>query len=532
MMYSATSLVAQADPSSPFGQLIPENLGESVLSLVVAIGYLLVGLVVALLVAGAVRGLLKRTDLDNRVAGWLAGQEGGETIPVEKWVGGVVFWLIFLFAVVASLDTLELEQVSTPLNALLEQITAFLPRLFMAGVLLAGAWLLATAVKMATTRILQTFNIDRQVNEQAGSSDFSLSETVGNSLFWFILLLLLPSILSTLQLEGTLLPVQGLVDEILGFVPKLFAAILVGAIGWFVAQIIRRFVSSFLASVGVDRFGDRVGLGATDERQSLSGILGTVVFVLVLIPTVIAALQRLAITAVSEPATLILEQVFAAIPRVFLTLVILVVFYLVAQIVSDLLSGFLAQVGFNDILRQIGISTDATPPATVAVPSDVAGGTPGGTTARRIEPQTPSEIAGTVAQVGIMLVGTFIAVDRLEIEALSLFVGELVDIAGRVLVGVLVFAAGLWLANLAFRLIRNSGIARSGIVGQAARVGIIAFVLALALNVIGIATSIVNLAFGLLLGAIAVALAIAFGWGGRDIAAELLREWLNGLRSQ
>jgi len=47
----------------------------------------------------------------------------------------------------------------------------------------------------------------------------------------------------------------------------------------------------------------------------------------------------------------------------------------------------------------------------------------------------------------------------------------------------------------------------------------------------GIAPSIVNLAFGLLLGSIAVAIALAFGLGSREIAAEQVREWLNNFKS-
>jgi len=67
---------------------------------------------------------------------------------------------------------------------------------------------------------------------------------------------------------------------------------------------------------------------------------------------------------------------------------------------------------------------------------------------------------------------------------------------------------------------------------QVARIAIIAFVSALALNQIGIASDIVNLAFGLLLGALAVALALAFGLGGRDIAKEQTRELLDSFKQQ
>jgi hypothetical protein len=68
--------------------------------------------------------------------------------------------------------------------------------------------------------------------------------------------------------------------------------------------------------------------------------------------------------------------------------------------------------------------------------------------------------------------------------------------------------------------------------GQTARIAIIALVTAMALQQMGIASSIVNLAFGLLLGAIAVAIALAFGLGGRDVAGEQVREWLSSFNGR
>jgi hypothetical protein len=65
-----------------------------------------------------------------------------------------------------------------------------------------------------------------------------------------------------------------------------------------------------------------------------------------------------------------------------------------------------------------------------------------------------------------------------------------------------------------------------------ARIAIIALVSAMALQQIGIASEIVNLAFGLLLGAIAVAIALAFGLGGRDVAAEQVRDLLSSFRDR
>jgi hypothetical protein len=87
-----------------------------------------------------------------------------------------------------------------------------------------------------------------------------------------------------------------------------------------------------------------------------------------------------------------------------------------------------------------------------------------------------------------------------------------------------------YLANLAFSIITSSGSGQARILGHAARIAIIAFVSAMALRQMGVATDIVNLAFGLLLGAIAVAITLAFGLGGRNIAAEQVRNWLNSFR--
>ncbi|HBB34507.1 MAG TPA: hypothetical protein DC064_22635, partial [Cyanobacteria bacterium UBA9273] len=140
--------------------------------------------------------------------------------------------------------------------------------------------------------------------------------------------------------------------------------------------------------------------------------------------------------------------------------------------------------------------------------------------------RTPSELVGIIVLVGIMLFATVAATDVLQIQALTAITIGIGAIASRILAGLIVFAIGLYLANLAFNLITSSGSRQSNILGQAARIAIITLVSAMALQQMGIASDIVNLAFGLLLGAIAVAIALAFGLGARDIAALQVREWL------
>lgn len=205
--------------------------------------------------------------------------------------------------------------------------------------------------------------------------------------------------------------------------------------------------------------------------------------------------------------------------------------YFLGQFVSDLVTNILTGIGFNNIFYWLGLqprpSTRTTP---VAPPAPEAEPPLSGTATVLQEPspptRTPSELAGTVVLVGIMLIATVAATDVLKIPALTAIVTGIVGVSGRILAGLIVFAIGLYLANLAFSLITSSGTRQSRILGQTARIAIIALVSAMALQQMGIASDIVNLAFGLLLGAIAVAIALAFGLGSRDIAAQQVREWL------
>jgi hypothetical protein len=527
---SPTVLLAQAQIT----EFINGNLGSAVLGVIKAIFILVVGLIVAGLVKSLIKKLLNSTEIDNRIAAAITGQRGGEsTIAVENWIANLFYWLIVLFAVVAFLNALQLEAVSTPLNALLSQVTSFIPKIVAAGFLLGLAWIVATLVKTIVTRALDAFNLDRRLGEQSGeTSDFSLSDTIGNALYWFIFLLFLPSILNTLQLSGSLEPVQNLLDEILAILPNILGAVIIGVVFWFVANIVRRIVTNLLAATGVDRLGQRFGISSTTSRQSISSILGTIVFILILIPGAIAVLEQLQISAITVPAVSMLNQVLDLLPKIFAAAVILAFFYLAGKFVAELVTNILTSIGFNNLLQWLGISTTTTPTATPPEPTELGTEQPTVIQTGKTGTKTPSELVGVITLVAIVLVGALSAVDILGIPALEDVVRVILAIAGQVLIGLVVFAIGLYLANIAYNLILSSGTAQSRLLAQSARVAILILVGAMALNRMGIAPNIVNLAFGLLLGGIAVAIALAFGLGGRDVAQEELRSWVNSFKNK
>lgn len=537
------NLFAQLDLPRTFS--LQGDLGTTLLTFAKALLILVIGLIVANMIKGALKKWLHKTDIDNQIASWITGRSQDTTLPIETWISEIVGWILTLFVVVAFLNALELEAVSQPLNALLQEVTRFLPRIGGAALLFALAWAIATVLKLIVTNALDRFQLDEKLNNQIREERFydgeevapeegeklALGQTIGNALYWFVFLLFLPAILSVLQLEGSLRPLEELVNDILGIVPNIFAAVIIGAIGWVVAQVVKKIVTNLLVASGVNQVGERFGLVSTpaNKRQSLAQIIGSVVYVLVLIPIAITALDALQIQAISQPAINMLQQVLDILPKLFAALVIMGLAYIGGQYVSDLVTNLLTSIGFNNILEWLGIADPRTVNSTInpLVEDEGVSIPPKNTTT-----QTPSQIVGIIVLVAIMLVAALTAVDILQINALRQVVGVLLILAGQVLVGLLIFAVGLYFANLVFKLIVNSGATQARFLAQTARIAIIVLVSAMALERIGIAPSIVNLAFGLLTGGIAVAIALAFGLGGREAAGKALENWLNSFKQK
>ncbi len=509
-------------PFTSFANKIGEQVGSFLPSLVGALAVLVVGWMLATVFAAGTKKLLDATEIDNWIVAKVMGQPPGSAkIPIEKWASQVVFWVMMIFALVAFFNVLNLDIVSQPLNSFLQQIFNYLPKIAGAAVLLGVAWIVATITKTIVIHGLQSFRLDDRLAEQTGGekSPFSLNETLANAMYWFVFLFFLPLILDALQLQGPLQPVQNLLDNILSALPKILTAVIIGGIGWFIAWIVRRIVTNVLAAMGTDQISSKIGLTQTDGAMSLSALIGTLVYVLILIPTAIASLNALQIEAISAPAVSMLQQILNTIPQIFTAALIFAVFYVISQFISELVSNILASLGFNQIFQWLGLPTGSANSAPQENSENVT------------ISKTPSEIAGIVVQVGIMLFAAVAASEVLGMPALTQIAQGILQGSGRVLVGLLVFGVGLYLANLAFTLVSSPGTANGKILANAARISIIALSGAMALQQMGIATDIVNLAFGLLLGAIAVAVAIAFGLGGRDVAAEQLREWLSTFKN-
>ncbi|NIO69488.1 MAG: mechanosensitive ion channel [Anaerolineae bacterium] len=495
-----------------FLEQIVQLVGGYIPNLIAALAILIIGWLVALILSAIVRGVLRRTTLDDRLARWIMGEEAAKGIEVERQIARGVYYLIMLFVLIAFFQTLGLTLITEPLNQLLIQVFQYAPRLLGAGLLLLIAWIVASALRLIISRVLTAAKIDERLGSEAGLEEekrVPLAQTLGNAVYWLVFLLFLPAVLSALELEGLLQPVQGMINQILGFLPNIFAAGLILAVGWFVARIVQQIVTNLLAAVGADQLSERVGLAPVLGKQQLSGLLGLVVYILILIPVLIAALNALALEAITQPASNMLNVILEAIPAIFAATLVVVIAYVVGRVVAGLITNLLTGVGFNAVLARLGLGKE---------PAEGE--------------RTPSEIVGYLVLVAIMLFAAIEASRLLGFVLLADLVAQFTAFAGQVVLGLIIFAIGLYLANLAARTVQASGAAQAGLLAMAARVSILVLAGAMALRQMGLANEIINLAFGLLLGAIAVALALAFGLGGREAAARELEEWLQSVKSE
>ena len=107
-----------------------------------------------------------------------------------------------------------------------------------------------------------------------------------------------------------------------------------------------------------------------------------------------------------------------------------------------------------------------------------------------------------------------------------------IKFGGDVLLGGAILVIGFWLANVVYGAIGKASGEHTAGLATVARVAILGLVIAMGLRAMGIADEIVNLAFGLTLGAIAVAFALSFGLGGREAAGRQMEHWLEKLRKK
>jgi hypothetical protein len=478
-----------------FFMSLEQSLAGQVPSVIGAVVLLLVGWIAALIGAAATRRALSMIGMNSRSETLL-----GQRVDAETGLSRIVFWFILVVALIAAFNILDLEVVSAPFASMVNKVLSFLPQLLAGTVLAALGWVLAVLARTAISKLLAKTTLDERLSAEARMRP--ISESIGHVAYWVVLLLFLPMVLAALGLEGLLGPVQGLLTQLLAFLPHLFGAAVIGVVGYFVARIVRGIVINLMEATRVQAAAQNLGLS---EKMNLARIAGTIVFLLIFVPALISALDALQIKAISGPATNMLDQVVAAVPHLLAATLILLVTYYVARFASLLVASLLSGLGADSVPEKIGMA-------------QAFGGV------------KLSDVVARLVMFFAMLFAVVEAAKRLQFEQVSSLVSTFIEFGGDVLLGAAILLIGFWLAKLLADAVTRSDQTGSVWLGTLVRALILGLVIAMGLRAMGIADSIVNLAFGLTLGAVAVAVALSFGLGGREAAGRLMEQWLSKLQ--
>lgn len=347
----------------------------------------------------------------------------------------------------------------------------------------------AKFVKRIITKLISKSGIDDKLK----SDKVILSALLGKLVYFLLMMIVFMLALEKLGMTNVLEPLKSMLNKFLGYIPNIIGAGLVAYIGYMLANVVSEFVG--LSGDTIQKFSPKLKL---PENLNLVKILKQVVFILIFIPLLISALNILNIETISAPATEMLGAFFTAVPKILLAAIILIVFVVVARFISSLLKDLLNSMNIDGTLEKMNMKS-------------LFGDT------------NVATLISKIAYTFIVLFGLITAIEKLEFSQLTDILDTVITYGGRMLFGVIIIAIGMWIANLlANTMSKGNGAFVSSIVKMA----IIAIFLAIGLRSMGIADEIVNLAFGITLGTVALTIVLSFGLGGREAAGKQMSKIL------
>ena len=294
-------------------------------------------------------------------------------------------------------------------------------------------------------------------------------------------------------------PFKDFVTIILEYLPAVIGALALLLVVWIVAKVLRAIVRRALTAAKVDqRFGKAIGEDEA-KKMPIANTAGTIVFWFIWLISIPAILGVLGIEGLLGPVQEMIEKVLAALPNIFAAVIVLIFAWWIGRFLGKVVTNLLTRARFNEVPIKLGLMKQPTE----------------GT-------WTPSSIVGWVVLFLVMLFAILMAADLLNFEVVNELISDFTAFVGHVILAVIILGIGLFVALIAAKAIRATGRAQAGLLALGAQVAILLLATAMALRTLGIANEIVELGFTLVLGAIAVAVAIAFGLGGREFARDVL----------
>lgn len=378
-----------------------------------------------------------------------------------------------------------------------------LPSVIQAIIILLIAWIVAAALRGATKKLLQRFFARRLsgTEAEADAAPDTKDETVrviGNVVFAVIFILFLPGAFQRLGMDSMSDPLTSMATIFMNFLPNLIAAAIVIAFGAFLAKLCKQLLDKALKKTKIDSLQSKCGVKAK-EGAGFSDIIANIVYAIVIIIFIVAALQILNISAISDPATSMVGQIFNILPALFVAIILVAFGIFLANIVGNLLETVLAGTGLDQWAHGFVPHKEGADESSV----------------------TASHVINIFVKIIIDIIFVVAAVQIINIQVLTdvgmAIIGYLPMVLAAIIVLILAWIGG----EAASKAILKTNPKAAG-VAFATKVGIITLAVFMALSQLGFAPQIINTLFLIMVGAIGVAFAISFGIGGQNWAKNTL----------
>lgn len=372
-----------------------------------------------------------------------------------------------------------------------------IPNIVWAVVLLVIALVAASVCRNLVKKLIKRFyekNAAATPLEVKASSADTI-DTIGNLVYAVVFFLFLPGALEKLGMYSVTDPITSTVAKFLGFVPNIIAAVILIAFGVFLAKLVSQIVNSLLKKARFDRLQEKANI-TPKEGSAFSDIVSKIVYALILIVFVVAGVQVLGVSSISEPATEMVGVIFNFIPALFAAITLVTFGVFLARITGGLVQSILSGTGIDKFSRETyqNGNENATP---------------------------ASKLIGNAVTVVIDIIFVVAGVKVLGISVLT-DVGNLVilympSVLAACLILLAAWAASVWVQKAITKVYPNAAS-----IAFTTRVVIMVLAGFMAVNQLGISDDIIKVLFTCICVAVAAAFALAFGLGGRDWAQKKL----------
>ena len=389
---------------------------------------------------------------------------------------------------------------------MISSIVMELPNVIKAILLLLLAWVIAIIARNVFNKLLVKVGFGRALSKTPFVADEKsgneLLENIGKLVYFLVFILFLPTVFGVLNMTEVAAPISNMMDKFLYFIPNIIAAAVIILIGVFVAKLVKQLFEQFFTTLNIDKWVNKVlpNKGETEEAQAtLSSVISNIIFIVILIPFITIGLEALNIQTISRPIESVLNNVLAMIPGIFVAIILIVVGFYIGKFVGSLLTNLLRGANINKVFDSLGISNKVDGKGL-----DIA------------------NFIGKLVQFVIVLFFTVEAFQVINLKVLNTIGFAIITYLPFLLSAIIILGVGLLLANIVGNWVqKNTNNAISALLIKGV---IITFAVFMTLYQLHFATSIVNIAFMIILGGFMIAFAISFGIGGREFAKRKLEK--------